>query len=131
MDLEVGNVVEGKVVGITKFGAFIRIDEGIEGLVHISELSHDFVDKVDDVVKMGDTVSAKIISKDEKGKIALSIKAVTPKPEPIVEEFAKTDGPANSSFEDMLEKFMKQSNEKIQQARTRENKRGNNRRKNQ
>lgn len=73
--LPVGSVVEGEVVRVTDFGAFVELETGIEGLVHISELSEDRVEKASDVVKVGDKVKTLIMSidKDDK-KIALSKK---------------------------------------------------------
>lgn len=74
-----GDIVKGEVVSITKFGAFINIEEGIDGLVHISQISDLRVDKVEKVLKLGQTVEAKIISIDEtSNKVSLSIKDVDP-----------------------------------------------------
>jgi small subunit ribosomal protein S1 len=71
----VGQVVKGKVSNITKFGAFVELEPGIEGLIHISELSHDRVENAADVVKAGDTVQAVVINVDsKKHKIGLSLK---------------------------------------------------------
>lgn len=132
MAISIGEIVEGKVVKTTNFGAFVRIEEGVEGLVHISELSNGFVQKVEDVVNVGDEVKVKVVSEKE-GKIALSIKQATPKstkPRNVDWFNDKEEENGDVSFEDKLSKFMKQSNENLQQARTRENKRSNNRRKN-
>jgi len=75
--LPVGTVVEAEVVRVTDFGAFVEVETGIEGLVHISELSENRVEKTTDVVKKGDKVKAMVISIDkESKKIALSIKSV-------------------------------------------------------
>lgn len=76
--LKVGDVVEGTVTGIVDFGAFVNVD-GIEGLVHISEISWERVNEVKDVLKVGDKVKAKIISID-KDRLSLSIKQTTPDP---------------------------------------------------
>lgn len=76
--LKVGDVVEGAVTGIVDFGAFVNVD-GIEGLVHISEISWERVNEVKDVLKVGDKVKAKIISID-KDRLSLSIKQTTPDP---------------------------------------------------
>ena len=64
---ELGSIVNGVVTGITKFGAFIDFGEGESGLVHISELSHEYVKDINDVIKKGDKVSAKVIKIDENG----------------------------------------------------------------
>lgn len=72
-----GAVVLGEVKRITPFGAFIELEEGIDGLVHISKISHDKIDKIDNVLKVSDEVKAKILSVDKESKrIALSIKDV-------------------------------------------------------
>jgi small subunit ribosomal protein S1 len=70
-----GMVVEGEVLRITNFGAFVKIEEGIEGLVHISQLSEEHVDKVEDVVNIGDRIKVKIIEiKDDERKLRLSLR---------------------------------------------------------
>lgn len=74
MGLEIGSIIEGKVTGIAKFGAFVELPEHKVGLVHISEVSSDYVSNVGDYLKVHDTVKVKVISIDDKGKIALSIK---------------------------------------------------------
>lgn len=74
MDLEIGSIVEGTVTGIAKFGAFVELPDKKVGLVHISEVSSEYVNDVNDYLKVHDTVKVKIISVDAKGKIALSIK---------------------------------------------------------
>jgi len=76
MALEVGSIVEGTVSGITKFGAFINLGDRKVGLVHISEVAAEYVNDVNDYLKMRDKVRVKVISIDDKGKIALSIKQV-------------------------------------------------------
>lgn len=79
---EVGSIVEGKVVSIQPFGAFVAIDDETEGLVHISEIANQFVKNIQDFVKVGDMVKVKILSIDEnKNRISLSIKATLPKQE--------------------------------------------------
>ncbi|MGB0453436.1 MAG: 30S ribosomal protein S1 [Bacteriovoracaceae bacterium] len=75
--LPVGTIVEAAVVRVTDFGAFVELETGIEGLIHISELSEERVEKPEDVIKKGDTTKAMVISLDKDAKkIALSIKAV-------------------------------------------------------
>jgi small subunit ribosomal protein S1 len=74
----VGQMVKGKVTNITKFGAFVELEAGIEGLVHISELSHKRVEKAGEVVNAGDEIQAVIINVDpKKHKIGLSLKDLT------------------------------------------------------
>jgi len=74
---QVGDIVPGKVVRLTDFGAFLEVEEGIEGLIHVSEMSEDRVDQPKDVLTVGDVVKAKIIKMDAaEQKVGLSIKAV-------------------------------------------------------
>lgn len=78
MSIEVGMVLEGKVSGITKFGAFVDLPESKTGMVHISEVAPTFVNEINDFVKIGQTVNVKVLSV-ENGKISLSIKQALPK----------------------------------------------------
>lgn len=79
----VGNVVEGKVVRMVSFGVFVELEEGVDGLVHISQISHEHIDKPEDVLSVGQMIKAKVTDLDtENKKISLSIKATEPKPEP-------------------------------------------------
>lgn len=78
----VGDVITGKIVRIVDFGVFIEMEKGVDGLVHISQISHEWLEKPTEGLKVGDEVSAKIISIDyEKEKITLSMKACLPQPE--------------------------------------------------
>ena len=74
MQLEVGKIVEGKITGITNFGAFVDIDKETTGLVHISEVALEYVKDIKEHLKVGQDVKVKVVSIDEKGKIGLSIK---------------------------------------------------------
>jgi polyribonucleotide nucleotidyltransferase len=78
---EIGATYEGTVKSTTAFGAFVEILPGTEGLVHISELQHGRTEKTEDVVKKGDRVRVKLIDRDERGRLRLSMKALLPKPE--------------------------------------------------
>ncbi len=78
---EIGTIYEGTVKSTTAFGAFIEIMPGTEGLVHISELQHGRTEKTEDVVKRGDRVKVKLLDRDERGRLRLSMKALIPKPE--------------------------------------------------
>ncbi|MCD7823505.1 MAG: S1 RNA-binding domain-containing protein [Oscillospiraceae bacterium] len=82
MQLEEGSIIEGKVTGIQKFGAFIDIGGGRNGMVHISEVSPTYVSDINDFLKVGQMVKVKVISIDERGKVALSIKRALPPREP-------------------------------------------------
>ncbi len=135
MDLAVGEVLEGKVTGITKFGAFVLLPGGKSGLVHISEVANAFVSDVHEHVQIGQTVKVKVLSVSDEGKINLSIKRVAeteaearPAPENRVRRPAsvprpelRPDGPVpqaqqssgNQDFEDRLKKFMQESDSRI------------------
>ena len=78
MDLAVGSIVEGKVTGITKFGAFVALPEGKSGMVHISEVAASFVSDIKDFLQEGQQVKVKIINIDQAGRINLSIKKAQP-----------------------------------------------------
>jgi polyribonucleotide nucleotidyltransferase len=83
---DIGATYEGTVVSTTAFGAFVEIMPGTEGLVHISELKHGRTEKTEDVVKKGDRVQVKLLERDERGRLRLSMKALVPKPEGMPEE---------------------------------------------
>lgn len=105
MSLEIGMVLNGKVTGISKFGAFVALENGKSGMVHISEISGGYVTEIKEHLSEGQEVRVKIIGIDEKGRINLSIKKATApteqqKPQKTV------------SFEDMLSKFKQESDEK-------------------
>lgn len=80
MDLAVGEIISGKVTGITKFGAFVSLPEGKTGLVHISEVDQSYVSNIRDHLSEGQEVKVKIIAVDENGRINLSIKKAQPRP---------------------------------------------------
>lgn len=115
MDLSPGDIVEGVVTKVAKFGAFVDLEDGKSGLVHISEIADTFVKDINNHISEGDEVKVKILSIDEKGKIALSIKdAIEKKEEP-------KDEKVDQRFEDILSKFLKESNTKLDEARARYN----------
>lgn len=138
MAIEVGNVFEGRVTGVKPFGAFVALPEGKSGMVHISEVSNEFVQDINTALKEGQTVNVKVINIAPDGKIALSIKQLLPKPErsnpsrgshgggragagqrrprsdaPRVWQPRQTAKPENMSFEDMMARFKNQSEEKL------------------
>lgn len=80
-EVEVGEVYTGKVRRIEKFGAFVELFKGTDGLVHISELAHERVGKVEDILKLGDEVTVKVIEVDQQGRVNLSRKALLEKKE--------------------------------------------------
>ena len=126
MALEPGTIIEGKVSGITQFGAFITMENNKTGLVHISEVALEYVKDIKDHLKEGDKIKAKILSVDSAGKISLSIKQA------LLEErnAAKKSAPKNpqgkpdnfdwskksnqpATFEEMMAKFKQDSDEKL------------------
>lgn len=134
MQIEVGQIVEGKVTGITNFGVFVDLGEGKSGLVHISEISQTYVSDVKDHVKENDVVKMKVLSISDDGKISLSIKRAeepAQKPRSNTNRSArapKSDNSVNyaspaavwtpkksesASFEDMMAKFKATSDEKF------------------
>ncbi len=96
-EVEVGDVYDGKVVRIMNFGAFVELANGKEGMIHISKLSNKRVEKVEDVVKIGDEVEVEVVKIDEKGRIDL--KRILPKEEAKEEkkEIKKTDKKAEKA----------------------------------
>lgn len=135
MGIESGTIVEGKVSGLTKFGAFVDLPDGTTGMVHISEISRTFVNEISDFLKVGQTVKVMVLPSDN-GKIALSIKRTLPKqdkdhnskprrhkrepykPAPPVTspgDFEWQDSHTENvgSFEDMMSKFKQTSEDKI------------------
>ena len=136
MDWQVGEILEGKVTGITKYGAFVALPGGKSGLVHISEVANAFVSNVADHVQVGQAVKVMLLSVTPEGKINLSIKrmqAEAPRPEPkqprrseppapAVTHFRAATPPAaetsgNQEFEDRLKKFMQESDSRIADSR--------------
>ena len=81
MQLEVGSILEGKVTGITKFGAFVELPGGKVGMVHISEVAPTFVKEIRDFVKENQVVKVKILSIGEDGKVSLSMKKAMEQPQ--------------------------------------------------
>ena len=129
MQVEVGNIVEGKVSNIMPFGAFVSLPDNKTGLVHISEVASDYIKDLNEHLKQGDVVKVKVIRIDDNGKISLSIKkACENKPkEREQRREEKPKGPirpididwgrhqsAEMSFEDKLSKFKQDSDEKMQ-----------------
>lgn len=131
MQLEVGEIVEGKVTGVKKFGAFVRLPGGSTGMVHISEVSNEYIQELADVLSEGQDVRVKVLSISPEGKIALSIKRTMEAPPKAVRQpqqrparggradqgrvwQPKASAPTGElSFEDMMSKFKSQSEEKI------------------
>lgn len=92
MGLVVGAVLEGKVTGITGFGAFVSLPEGKSGMVHISEVANSFVSDIKEFIKEGDTVRVKVIGIDDAGRINLSIKRAQENPAQREQQAAPRSG---------------------------------------
>lgn len=130
MDLQVGSIYEGKVTGITKFGAFVSLPGGKSGMVHISEVANAYVDDIHNYLTEGQTVSVKLIGIDQMNRINLSVKravpeqpasSVAPPPPPVRSTLPKSE---DSSFEDKLRQFMQTSESKMSDLRAGADKRG-------
>lgn len=126
MQLEVGAVVEGKVTGITKFGAFVELPGGKTGMVHISEVAPTFVKEIRDFVQENQTVKVKVLAITPEGKVSLSMKRVEPAASPPVGGGRRPQSAGrpggyewsprrndNLSFEEMMSKFKQSSDEKL------------------
>ena len=137
MQLVEGSNLKGKITGITNFGAFVQLEGGKSGLVHISEIAIDYVKNIEEHVKVGDEVKVKIVAVSPEGKISLSIKKVLEEeaekarknPRPAdVDNFSKPNT-ADMSFEDKISKFKLDSDERmLALKRNFESKRGSGRR---
>ena len=127
MAIEVGNVFEGRVTGVKPFGAFVALPEGRVGMVHISEVSNEFVQDIAAVLHDGDIVKVQVINIAPDGKIALSMKRLLPPPPRPAREGGRPPRDSaprvwqpkapvrsdNMSFEDMMSRFKSQSEEKM------------------
>lgn len=126
MALEVGTCVEGKVTGITKFGAFVELEGGQTGMVHISEVAPTYVKEIRDHVTENQKVKVKILNIGEDGKISLSIKKAMDPPARINRSTTRHTSPGrpggfewqstrteSSNFEEMMSRFKQTSDEKM------------------
>jgi len=103
-----GEVVSGKVTNVTDFGAFVELEEGIEGLVHVSEISREKIEKPSDVLKVGDTVSAMVLHIDPHDRrIGLSIKGLKERAEKAeIEKYISNQGPTTPSLGELIQEEM-------------------------
>ena len=146
MEFGVGSILDGKVTGITKFGAFVALPEGRSGLVHISEIAYSYVNEVSDYLKEGQEVKVKVIGIDQANRINLSIKKVNDPPQRPQGGFQGSRPPRQggaaprsggfaprpaakepADFEDRLRQFMQASDSKLSELRYLEKKGGNRR----
>jgi S1 RNA binding domain protein len=138
MSIEVGSKLQGKVTGITNFGAFVELPEGVTGLVHISEVADNYVKDINEHLKVGDEVEVKVINVEKDGKIGLSIKKAK---EREVKEYKPRQprpqrpnrdnrgdnrgGVVKENFEQKMSRFLKDSEERLTSLkRNTESKRG-------
>ena len=121
MEFIPGAVLEGTVKSIASFGAFVSLNEGKTGLVHISEVSSTYVTDIRQHLTEGQQIKVKVLNVDEKGRVSLSIKQAEEKPQPAknarparpILPLQPTRAPEPESFEDKLKQFMADSNSKI------------------
>lgn len=142
MQFEIGSVYEGTVTGLTKFGAFVKLEDGTTGMVHISEVASEYVSDISEHLSEGDKVKVKVIEINEKGKLSLSIKKALPEPEKPKPARVQKPQSRNTnrgwqgkaqeeqsgpmSFEDMMAKFKAQSEDKMSDIKKSSDRRGGN-----
>ena len=131
-EIEVGAVLEGKVTGITKFGAFVALPDGKSGLVHISEVANAYVTDIHDFLSDGQPVKVRVLSISPEGKISLSVKRAEERPTPAgqpIQRSASRPAPqpaggdaggyytptpsGDQNFEDKLKQFMQDASSRI------------------
>ncbi|MFB4165042.1 S1 domain-containing RNA-binding protein [Alteribacillus sp. JSM 102045] len=127
MSIEVGSKLQGKVTGITHFGAFVELPDGKTGLVHISEVADKYVDDINQFLSVGDEVTVKVMKVEDDGKIGLSIRKAQERPQSDRPrgDRSKGDRPKGDrrggpgkgqrplSFEEKMNRFMKDSEERL------------------
>ena len=138
MEFDVGSILEGKVTGITKFGAFVELPGGRTGMVHISEVAATFVKEIRDYVSENQTIKVKILNISEDGKISLSMKRAVDPPPRTGNSAPRQQRPGRpgsyewqsrrnegGTFEEMMSRFKQTSDEKMSDLkRCMESKRG-------
>ncbi|MEK9658104.1 MAG: S1 RNA-binding domain-containing protein [bacterium] len=110
-DSLIGQILKGEVTNVTKFGAFVKLENTEVGLVHISELSHDYISNIEEYVSLGDDVTVKVVSRNKQGKLELSMKQVKEKENPVTPK-AVSSAPKDGNFEYKLSSFMKRAEAK-------------------
>ena len=123
MALKIGTILTGEVQSVMPFGAFVSLPENKSGLVHISEITNEYIDDIKDHIKVGDSVKVKVIGIDKSGKISLSIKKAVSPEKRTAKKTGERVRPADIdwkasdseelSFEDKLLKFKKDADEKM------------------
>ena len=122
MSIEIGSRLEGKVTGITHFGAFIELPSGETGLVHISEIADSYVKDVNQFLKVNDLVTVRVINVEKDGKIGLSLKKAVEevarkRPDPREKSHKQSTRKPSESFDDKLSKYLKDSEERLSSLR--------------
>ncbi|WCK52744.1 S1 RNA-binding domain-containing protein [Aneurinibacillus sp. Ricciae_BoGa-3] len=121
-NIAVGNIIEGTVVGVQSFGAFVNIGENKQGLVHISQVASSYVEDINQFVKVGDKVTVKVLEIKDDGKISLTMRINEEKKEerrPFKKRDDRRGGPrggdqgGKEDFESMMKKWMKTSEDKM------------------
>lgn len=121
-NIAVGNIIEGTVVGVQSFGAFVNIGENKQGLVHISQVASSYVEDINQFVKVGDKVTVKVLEIKEDGKISLTMRINEEKREdrrPFKKRDDRRGGRghhqdnAKEDFESMMKRWMKTSEDKM------------------
>ena len=110
MQLDSGAVAEGRVTRVTDFGAFVQFENGETGLVHISQIAHSFVRNIHDHVREGENVEVKVLGRDERGRLDLSIKELLEEPEEVPRP--RAIGRQSPQFEAKLRSFMRDAKER-------------------
>ncbi len=122
---EKGSIVEGKISGIRRFGAFVDLESGEKGLIHISNIASEYVKNVDDYLKVGQPIKAKVLGITKDGKVDLTLKGLDDsavQPVTVHRKSASAHQKSESEsedtdFEKKLSKFMKDSEKKISEFR--------------
>ncbi|MFD1417072.1 S1 domain-containing RNA-binding protein [Oceanobacillus jeddahense] len=112
MSIEVGSKLQGKVTGITNFGAFVELEEGKTGLVHISEVADNYVKDINEHLTVGDEVTVKVINVEKDGKIGLSIRKAKDRPQ-ARQKSQKSQKERTENFESKMNRFLKDSEDRL------------------
>ena len=128
MAIEIGSKLTGKVTGITNFGAFVDLGDGKSGLVHISEISNEYVKNINDFLSVGDEVKVLVTNIDQSGKIALSMRKAEdsapaqapkaardnkPRRSKPAPNFKRQQSSRSSDFDTMMSNFLKDSDDRL------------------
>jgi len=113
MSIEVGSKLQGKVTGITNFGAFVELEEGKTGLVHISEVADNYVKDINEHLTVGDEVTVKVINVEKDGKIGLSIRKAKDRPQQARQKSQKSQKERTENFESKMNRFLKDSEDRL------------------